>query len=152
MSAKQLKFTVRAHFYQIEHYLGWGKTDPCGSASSSKLMEAEVEVVSDAACESSTGLQQCIANPGTVGYSGQITDQMLCASATGGAKKVWWLRHNPFQGRMPAKATVAVPSLSRTVTNTIWRGWSAGAMAVPQTGCLASMLRWPSLGAGLMPL
>ena len=66
---------------------GWGKTDPCGTAGSAKLMEAEVEIVSDAACESSTGLQQCSANPATVGYSGQITDQMLCASATGGGQK-----------------------------------------------------------------
>jgi len=68
---------------QTAKVYGWGKTDPCGTAGSAKLMEAEVEIVSDAACESSTGLQQCSANPATVGYSGQITDQMLCASATG---------------------------------------------------------------------
>ena len=66
---------------------GWGLTDPCGSTTSSKLLEAEVTIVSDAECAASSGLEQCIANPSTVfPYIGQITDQMLCASATGGSK------------------------------------------------------------------
>merc|ERR1712038_176762 len=32
---------------------GWGKTDPCGSTTSSRLLEAEVTVVSDADCAAS---------------------------------------------------------------------------------------------------
>ena len=63
---------------------GWGKTDPCGSTISSKLMEADVTVVSDADCAAGSGLEQCSANPATLSYSGKITAQMLCASATGG--------------------------------------------------------------------
>ena len=57
--------------------------DPCGSTQSEKLMEAEVTVVSDSDCNASTGLEQCVTNPATIGYSGQITENMLCASATG---------------------------------------------------------------------
>jgi len=62
---------------------GWGKTDPCGSTTSSKLLEADVTVVSDTDCAAGSGLRQCSANPSTVSYSGKITSQMLCASATG---------------------------------------------------------------------
>merc|ERR1712072_1593580 len=68
---------------QTAKVIGWGKTDPCGSTTSSKLMEAEVTVVSDADCAASSGLQQCSSNPSTVSYNGQISSQMLCASATG---------------------------------------------------------------------
>ena len=40
-------------------------------------------VVSDWACAASTGTQQCVDNPLMGGYSGKITDRMLCAIATG---------------------------------------------------------------------
>ena len=75
-------------FLPLTLFLGWGKTDPCGFATSHKLLEAEVRVVSDADCAAASGLQQCSANPATLSYSGKITSQMLCASATGDAKKV----------------------------------------------------------------
>jgi len=68
---------------QTAKVYGWGKTDPCGSTISSKLMEADVTVVSDADCAAGSGLEQCSANPATLSYSGKITAQMLCASATG---------------------------------------------------------------------
>ena len=48
-----------------------------------KLLEAEVTVVSDSACAAGTGTQQCVDNTLTGGYSGKITDRMLCAIATG---------------------------------------------------------------------
>ena len=51
-------------------------------------------VVSDSACDASTGLQQCVASPDTIGYSGQITENMLCASATGRSMvNCWWARY-----------------------------------------------------------
>jgi len=68
---------------QTAKVYGWGRTDPCGYETSSKLLEAEVTVVSDVECDASSGLRQCTSNPITVSYSGKITSQMLCASATG---------------------------------------------------------------------
>jgi secreted trypsin-like serine protease len=70
---------------QTAKVYGWGKTDLCSSTTSSKLMEAEVTVVSDADCDAGSGqpFLQCSGDPTTVSYSGKITDQMLCASATG---------------------------------------------------------------------
>merc|ERR1719507_2029527 len=68
---------------QTAKVYGWGRTDPCGFTTSSKLLEAEVTVVSDADCAAGSGLEQCSANPATLSYSGKITAQMLCASATG---------------------------------------------------------------------
>jgi len=62
---------------------GWGKTDPCGFTTSAKLLEAEVTIVSDADCAAGSGQTQCSNDPSTVSYAGQITSQMLCASATG---------------------------------------------------------------------
>ena len=47
-----------------------------------------MRVVSDADCAAASGLQQCSANPATLSYSGKITSQMLCASATGSPKRL----------------------------------------------------------------
>ena len=113
-------------------------------------MEADVTVVSDADCAAGSGLQQCTDNPDTLSYSGKITSQMLCASATGGKKKLPVLK--VMQGRMLSKATAAGHSLSRPVTNTIWPGSSAGATAVLPTACRVSMLRSPSCEVGWTPL
>ena len=57
-------------------------------------MEAEVTVVSDADCDAGSGqpFLQCSGDPTTVSYDGKITSQMLCASATGGKKKLRVLR------------------------------------------------------------
>jgi len=68
---------------QTAKVYGWGRTDPCGFTTSSKLLEAEVTVVSDVDCAAGSGLRQCTSNPDTVSYAGKITSQMLCASATG---------------------------------------------------------------------
>jgi len=68
---------------QTAKVYGWGKTDPCGFATSLKLLEAEVTVVSDTECAAASGLEQCSANPANLSYNGKITSQMLCASATG---------------------------------------------------------------------
>ena len=145
MSGKQPKFTVGKYiFATADPFLGWGKTDPCGLATSHKLLEAEVRVVSDADCAAASGLQQCSANPATLSYSGKITSQMLCASATGSPKRLVAVTAKNLQGRMLAKATVVGHSLSRTVTNTIWQAWSVGATVVLLTACRASMLRSPS--------
>ena len=46
-------------------------------------------VVSYPACAASTGTQQCVDNPLTGGYSGKITDRMLCAIATGRSRGKW---------------------------------------------------------------
>merc|ERR1711990_560328 len=68
---------------QTAKVYGWGRTDPCGFTTSSKLLKADVTVVSDTECAAASGLRQCTENPTTVSYSGKITSQMLCASATG---------------------------------------------------------------------
>jgi len=69
---------------QTAKVYGWGVgPDVCAGTTSSKLLEAEVTVVSDADCDAGSGLEQCTDNPATLSYSGKITSQMLCASATG---------------------------------------------------------------------
>ena len=51
-------------------------------------------IVSDADCAAGSGLEQCNSNPDTLSYAGKITSQMLCASATGGKKKLTALKEN----------------------------------------------------------
>merc|ERR1711953_316031 len=67
---------------QTAKVYGWGKTNPCGSTLASKLMEAEMTVISDADCAAGSGLLPCSNNPVNVSWSGRITPQMLCAYAT----------------------------------------------------------------------
>ena len=67
---------------------GWGTTASCASALQPVLREVQVPIVSDAVCSAASSSSvtvsikgQCVTT--SVSYGGRITDDMLCAGASG---------------------------------------------------------------------
>merc|ERR1712179_390602 len=77
---------------------GWGKTDECSTEIHPILQEVNLEVISDDACRKASATHRmlkdgvCVLNE--TSYSSMISEEMLCATASGQLpRRQWWTIH-----------------------------------------------------------